>query len=289
MDNTINFLGIGAQKAGTSWLYKMLKKHPDIWLPPIKELHYFDRNKHYPSPSFLHTDNCLDRLNSYEINDIEFKKKLVYNLMKSIELNDINQIKWYLKYFLSTYNDTWYKSLFENIENLSGEITPAYSFLNIQDIQRIYNINPKIKLILILRNPIDRAWSQISFYIRIKQLPQNITIKEMKTFIDSKEQILRGDYIKIINNWLQIFPKEQIHIGFYDEIMLNPQNFLNKIFSFLNIQNITYEESFLTQRVNATKAEIMPIEIKEYLKEIYEEEIRKLSQLIHNDYTNQWI
>jgi hypothetical protein len=37
-----DFLCIGAQKAGTSWLYQNLQEHPGIWLPPIKEIHYFD-------------------------------------------------------------------------------------------------------------------------------------------------------------------------------------------------------------------------------------------------------
>src|SRR5689334_16087334 len=37
-----DFLCIGAQKAGTSWLYQQLEPHPDFWMPPVKELHYFD-------------------------------------------------------------------------------------------------------------------------------------------------------------------------------------------------------------------------------------------------------
>jgi len=36
------FLCIGAEKAGTTWLYEMLKAHPSVWMPPIKEIHYFD-------------------------------------------------------------------------------------------------------------------------------------------------------------------------------------------------------------------------------------------------------
>src|SRR3954451_6343376 len=38
-----DFICIGAQKAGTGWLYEQLRAHPDFWVPPIKELHYFDR------------------------------------------------------------------------------------------------------------------------------------------------------------------------------------------------------------------------------------------------------
>src|SRR3954463_14128656 len=38
-----DFLCVGAQKAGTGWLYEQLRNHPDFWMPPVKELHYFDR------------------------------------------------------------------------------------------------------------------------------------------------------------------------------------------------------------------------------------------------------
>jgi len=38
-----DFCCIGAQKAGTGWLYEQLRSHPDFWMPPLKELHYFDR------------------------------------------------------------------------------------------------------------------------------------------------------------------------------------------------------------------------------------------------------
>ncbi len=41
-DTCPDFLCVGAQKAGTTWLYQQLDSHPDFWMPPIKELHYFD-------------------------------------------------------------------------------------------------------------------------------------------------------------------------------------------------------------------------------------------------------
>ena len=42
-DASPDFLCVGAQKAGTSWLYRQLEPHPDFWMPPVKELHYFDQ------------------------------------------------------------------------------------------------------------------------------------------------------------------------------------------------------------------------------------------------------
>jgi len=38
-----DFLCVGAQKGGTSWLYQQLESHPGFWMPPVKELHYFDK------------------------------------------------------------------------------------------------------------------------------------------------------------------------------------------------------------------------------------------------------
>jgi hypothetical protein len=36
-------VGVGAQKAGTTWLFDYLGRHPDVAMSPIKELHYFDQ------------------------------------------------------------------------------------------------------------------------------------------------------------------------------------------------------------------------------------------------------
>ena len=54
---TISFIGIGAQKAGTTWLYDRLSELPAFDLPPKKEIHFFDASKSYPSPSFLAEHN----------------------------------------------------------------------------------------------------------------------------------------------------------------------------------------------------------------------------------------
>lgn len=56
------FIGIGTQKGGTTWLYHQLRQHPDIWMPLNKELHYFDRNVKYPSPSHLTVERLSDRI-----------------------------------------------------------------------------------------------------------------------------------------------------------------------------------------------------------------------------------
>src|SRR4029078_12123362 len=58
-----DFLCVGAQKAGTSWLYRQLEPHPDFWMPPVKELHYLDNlnrtKRRHPPRSNDERDACF--------------------------------------------------------------------------------------------------------------------------------------------------------------------------------------------------------------------------------------
>ena len=285
--STINFLGIGVQKAGTSWLHKSLQKHPEIWMPPQKELHYFDRSLTYPSPSYLASDEFSTRINSNSQDNIIFKDRLEKKLKFVLKNGDDKEIKWYLKYFLGTYNDQWYNSLFdEGKDKVSGEITPSYSFLSPKDIEHIHSIYPKLKIILILRNPIDRAWSHIRFFMKRNQFAKDSSLEEIKSFIDSDKQELRGDYLSILHHWSSIFPKEQMHICFYDKIEENPQNFLNKIFNFLEISLLSLEKTILNTKVNISTVKPMPLEIETYLIDKYHNDIEQLANIVGGSAVN---
>src|SRR5207247_10081781 len=56
-----DFLSVGAQKGGTSWLYRQLESHPDFWMPPVKELHYFDELSRIPPVASARPRDDRDR------------------------------------------------------------------------------------------------------------------------------------------------------------------------------------------------------------------------------------
>ena len=99
-----HFLGIGAVKAGTTWLYRNLRCHPELYLPHPKEVHYFDQR--------------FDRG---------------------------------LRFYAGKFED--------GRARVRGEITPAYSALPPDRIRFIRSVMPDLKLIFLMRNPVDRAWS----------------------------------------------------------------------------------------------------------------------------------
>ena len=292
--STIDFLGIGAQKAATSWLWKNLNAHQEIWMPPRKELHYFDRSLHYPSPSFLASDSILTRLFSQQEHNRLFRQKAKKELLDVYRSGDRERLKWYLKYFGSHYSDRWYESLFTGGgTRLKGEITPAYSILSIEDIKNIKTLSPDLKIILIIRDPIERAWSQVKFYATRDIFGINAMqddIEALKGFIDSPRQSMRSDYMGMIENWSSVFGSEQMHIGFYDDIKNDPEHFLDEVYTFLGIKRVDPNRVAQAKKVvNKSNDLEMPSEIRAYLHQKYDEDIETMSKKFKKEFIRGWL
>ena len=284
----IDFLCIGAQKTGTSWLWNNLRQNKEIWLTPRKELHYFDRSLRYPSPSFLATNFFLKRLLSHQEQDKHFRLKAKTELKQAFKSKNKENILWHLKYFLGTYDDDWYRSLFEKgKDKVSGEMTPAYSILEVKDIKKIKSLFPNLKIILILRDPIERAWSQIRFYMTRNEFDEKSDLEQIKEYIDSPMQSLRSDYVNMIHNWNQVFGQEKLHICFYDDIQTKPEVFLKNIAQFLKVSN-NFNHNFITKKVNVSIKKDIPKSIEYYLANKYLEELNELSKIVPI-YPQKWL
>jgi len=286
----IDFLGIGVQKSATSWLFKNLKNHPDIWMPPRKELHYFDRDLKYPSPDFLASDKYEDRLKSTEKHNVIFREKMIKELGNAKASGNTKMEKWFEKYFCNNIDDKWYKSLFADGEGfVKGEITPAYSILETKDILRIKNLFPAVKIILLLRDPVERAWSQFRFYLKRNRFNKSTSIDEIIQFINSPHQIKRGDYIGILSRWEAVFPASQFFVGFYDEVLNTPRELLTRLCHFLNVSPNKADFKYLFTKENVSPHMEIPDEIRKYLVNKYVLEIKKLAKIKPSFYVEKWL
>lgn len=285
------FLVIGAQKAGTTWLYKQLSNHPDVFIPPVKEVHYFDRDESYSSPSRLALASVQDRINS-DSNPAKEWKKYLFHHIKNQEREDIFQSKWYLNYLFGYYDDEWYKSLFVNTKDkINGDITPAYSLLKTSDIEKIKQMFPQIKIIFSMRNPIDRDWSHFRYDCQLRNVkPSTIAKKHILEFMNHEGVRERGNYVKIIEKWTKVFSKEQILICYYDDIKIQPRNLLNSIFSFLNINcsNQDFTDKMMSKKFNKSFNADIPSEIENQLLELHIYQLENLSQML-GSYTTEWL
>ncbi|MFA6226944.1 MAG: sulfotransferase [Candidatus Paceibacterota bacterium] len=258
-----DFLCIGMQKAGTTWLYENIKRHPNFWALPIKEVHYFDE---------IHAGPMIAerRLLSAARN----MKRLLEKIPRALnqKLGGIGPILSDLKFFnkfgfTKNLDDRYYESLWESApaSMLTGDFTPDYSILSINEIRHCRKVNPKMKIILLLRNPIDRAWSASRMWADTKGIDPTLCYN--KPFIINRSKIK-----EIVENWENVFPKENIFYGFYDDIVNDPLKLLRQICDFLNVR---YKDKYFPrskEKIFVGKPSDMPENIRDFYANTFKED-----------------
>ncbi len=120
---------------------------------------------------------------------------------------------------------------------LRGEITPAYAILEPPVIERVAHWMPDVKLIYLMRDPVERDWSQTrrDFPLSPGQSIRHVGRDELVSYLASQPVRRRSDYVACIRNWLEFFPREQFFFGFTDDLRARPGALLRDLFAFLGV------------------------------------------------------
>ncbi|KGF72923.1 hypothetical protein DO97_04305 [Neosynechococcus sphagnicola sy1] len=249
------FTCIGAQKAGTRWLHDNLDSHRDVWVPYIKELHYFDGIHIEANRNFL--------------------QKLIGNAKRradsTVSMPDVERL-WRKKYGNpAEIGDPWYVSLFEiaNGAKAFGEVTPEYSMLPDEGFAHIARIAPQAKIIFIMRDPVGRVWSQIRFRATKKSDKGMLEPKRAIKFADSLPVVNRTTYDKTIERLEHFFPKEQILYLFYEDIARDGLSVLKNVCNFLQIEFDPVYFPKAGKRLNVSISADLPNTVRKHLKTKY--------------------
>lgn len=246
-----DFLIIGAQKAGTSALWKYLKKHPRIKWASKKEVHFFDTH---------------------------YRKGL----------------SWYEKQFLL--KD-------KNSDFLTGEATPGYIFHPL-GAQRISAVFPNVKLILLLRDPVARAFSHYKMYVRRdieKRSFEQALAEEGKMVKIEREKMIasgeggywseqyaffsyvsRGFYLDQIKQFMRYFDKDQLLVINSDDLLNKTEETVNKILRFLELEEMVLPH-YEHYHVAPNHEVVMSPETKALLKEKFRPFNKKLQDYLRHD------
>jgi hypothetical protein len=226
-DKGPDFLVIGAQRAGTTWLHRVLRQHPSLWLPPVKELHYFDR---------LETTRTI----------LDPKERRRVGLKQLLSLDP-----WLVSYWLRARSDEWYARLFRDAKAkglVAGEITPAYATLDETVLRRIKGLNDNIKLIFVMRDPVERAWSAVNNAAK-KGIDASTVEKSIKRARESGAAA-RSAYGDTIRRLEAVFPASQVHYCFFEDLRDRPEALTSDLFSFLGVAPVPPTQVQLPQAVN---------------------------------------
>ena len=254
-----------------------LQLHPEIWMPGIKELHYFNDRIVDPKNAF---SRLYGKITGARTVDRRWRRQVRKRIRHHISRFSREDFLWDLKYYAGAPGDEWYSSLFESGRGkVAGEITPAYSMLDREIIARVYDLTPRAKLIFIMRNPIERAWSQVvmRFDRSRKSDAASARHKQLHRNFESEGSRSRTNYLRTLENWSKFFPEEQIFVGFLEDIYFYPEELLESVYEFLGVDP-SFKPQRIGEKVHSRSAGWMPTESAIYLSRLYDEELSRLNE-----------
>ncbi len=199
-----NFIVIGAPKSGTTSLFYYLKQHPDIYLPERKELHYFSCDRIRES-----TNGPGDKL-------------VADNLCSSRESYE-----------------SYYKGVGE--ESAIGEVSPSYLYHSDAS-ERILDELGRIKIIAILRNPVEKAFSQYMHLRRdnletlgFKEALKEETRRREAGFGDIWRYAESSLYTERLKKYVSVFGRENLHLILFDDFIDSAARVVEGVYSFLGV------------------------------------------------------
>jgi hypothetical protein len=202
-----NFLVIGAPKAGTTSLYHYLRQHPQVYMSPVKEPKFFAFEAAKPSSSRRKRDRVRT---SHLITDIEE-----------------------------------YRVLFAGVsdEKAIGEASPQYLYVS-GAAGRIRRYLPEARLMAVLRNPVDRAYSHHLHLVRegFERLSFSEALKKEEERIRDNWPMMwhyknRGFYHEQLTRYYELFEAEQIRVYLYEDLKEDPVGMMRSIFRFLGVDD----------------------------------------------------
>lgn len=210
---------IGAQRSGTSWLYRYLSEHPGCALRSIKEIHYFDCQRG-PDLARPHADRArrLDALNA-EIGAASALHRPEFKVRRRDDIADLLSVMRDTRSDDAAYLD--YLTLNRTETRLVGDITPAYALLDADGFRRMVAIAPDTRFVFILRNPVDRAWSQARrMASRSGAADPAAALALFDAFLDGGQDDIadRSDYARTLRALDAALDPRQLHVLFYEEI-----------------------------------------------------------------------
>jgi hypothetical protein len=253
-----DFLCIGAHKAGTTWLYQQLDSHPDFWMPPVKELHYFDQLSRVERAAH---PRCRDE------RDRRFLERL--KSLSSEPGVDLEN----------------YGRLFEPKASLfSGDISPNYSTLSNEVVREIVEYFRNLKVIFLARDPVERVWSHLSMEVHYRQIePFDATdIDKVNRNLLRRGMLLRSHPSAVVARWKRYVDSEQFRVFFFDDLQRNPAELRRSILCFLGADPDQPSSRLSADYNSWTRMEKLPLtnKVRSHLAQFFKKELKTCAALL---------
>jgi len=216
------FLIVGAVKAGTTSLHEYLQMHPEVYMSPVKE------TNHFSDADMLFTHFNVDYKQDINVN---LDKYLAGDMETKIHIAHVRSAEQYAQLFRKAGH-----------ARAIGEVSNSYLWAP-STAQAIKLALPEVKIVMILRNPVERLYSQFLMNLKLGKIAERDLMKEIgadqakpvKGWGVSHLYLEVGNYYAQVKRYYDLFPAEQIKVILYDDFRKDAGAVLRDLFSFLGV------------------------------------------------------
>lgn len=235
-----DFFCIGPQRTGSTWLHANLVRHPEILMHRDKETFFFSTIGETNSPRYKYS--CLED-------------------------------------YLASFNDTMGEIVLKNYHALRrcgcfynpkilGESTASYCLLGSNVLEDLRLLNPDLKVIMLLRDPVERAWSHANKDL-VRDTGKEATVEQYLEFFSRPDQLARADYAAIIERWGKILKPGRMLLAPAGRIETDPGGLVTDVLRFLGVDRLLPASArHLASRQNPTGGAAIPPNLRAALEGI---------------------
>lgn len=243
-------LGVGAQKAGTTWLHRYINSYENADLGFAKEYHIWDA---------IHCPECerFKVTSRFPVRPNKFRR-------------------WRMQRSQSYYFDYFERRLAADNINITADITPSYTCLSEPVFRRIFEEFERrgitVKVVLLMRDPIQRCWSTVSMHRRKGKPKDGIDVEApeeeaLRHYFRSPRAQIRTRYDRTIKALEAAIPPERICYALYEELFTESE--IERLSRFLNLSP-RYEFTDNRFNISPRSTELSPATMAEVAEEYHE-------------------
>ncbi|MEX0876076.1 MAG: sulfotransferase [Phycisphaerales bacterium] len=237
-----DFICVGAQKAATTWLHGVLGRTCGIFLPPIKETNYFSQ---------LCTDDAARFGPRHRAEQIKharhgYRFNRVLRALGSAAADEKRAVLAQLNHLQQEQiDDDWYRGIFSFARDneICGEICPSYFCMPTRGIRHLLSINPCVRILIIVRDPVSRAWSHMRMHIKSGHLDADLS-GVVRGDTSLGPYLRYTDYAGSIPRWKSMAGEDRVRVLLYDQIVENPGAVLGEILEFVGMPGAATSANF---------------------------------------------
>lgn len=247
------FLSVGAMKAGTTWLFAVLSRHPALYFALEKEIHYFYHK--YVDKNQLSEKYRLKEAKNRYLMRFDPEKANIDAIQKNLH--------WVSAYLDRPVDDFWYRNLFQmrdghvyacDFSNLNSQL-PAEAW------PQISAKSDKLRVLYTMRDPVKRLWSHAKFHLQVTGGVDKLNTwgpRDFEEFVRRPHIWKNAEYGQVLRNLREGLAPQERKIIFYEDIHADQRGMMRQIEEFLDLPAFNYPQQVLDARLTESVKHEMP-------------------------------